>query len=91
MARDWFAFLPIAIFLIQLFLCIWGRLRWLRVLPVILLSALVGGSLLLYFGSGLTNWIWLVLLAISSWFLVAVVAAWMVFGLYRFVKKVLHF
>ncbi len=90
MSKDWLYIIPIVVFLVQLFLCFWGRLRWLRVLPVILLPALVGVCWCLYFYGGFANWAWLLLVALLSWFSLAAVAAWMGFGLYRLVKKVLH-
>jgi hypothetical protein len=90
MSKDWLYVIPIVVFLVQLCLCFCGQVRWLRVLPVILLSALSGGSLAFYFYSGFTNWAWLLLVALLSWCSLAAVAAWMVFGLYRLVKKVLH-
>ena len=90
MARDWFYVIAFVVFLVQLVLFFWARFRWLRVLPVILLAALSGGSLALYFYSGFTNWAWLIILVLFVTNMMAVVAAWMVFGLYRLVKKVLH-
>ena len=83
--------IAIACGLLQLALCFLCRRRWLRILPVILLSVLSGACMFLYFYSGFSNWAWLLIMVWLLNMLVLVIAAWMVYGLYRLVKKVLHF
>ena len=91
MNEYWFFGISFIVWAVQMVLCFFCKKLWLRILPMILAAVLAGGSLLFYFLSGGSNWAWLILLALFGWFLLAVAAAWMVFCLYRLVKKVLRF
>ncbi len=86
-----FDIIRITAFVVQLVICFVAKQRWLRLLPVILLTGLVGVCHFFYFYGGFANWGWLILRALISMVLLSVVGAWMVYGLYRLVKKVFHF
>lgn len=77
----------IAAFAVQLAVCFLVKRRWLRCLPVILLAVLSGVCLIFYICSGFTNWAWLIILALVSMVLLAAGVAWLVYGIFRLIKK----
>lgn len=79
----------IACGLLQLALCFFCRRKWLRIAPVVVFCGLSAITLFLYFYSGSSNWAWLIILVWLLNMLLLVIYAWMVYGLYRLVKKVL--
>lgn len=86
-SKHYLEMICIAAFALQLAVCFLVKRRWLRCLPVILLAVLAGVCLICYACSGFTNWAWLIILALVSMVLLAAGVAWLVYGIFRLIKK----
>ena len=75
-----------ALFIIQL-LCFLAKKVWVRLLPLLTVVALMVFCVVMYGLSGWTNWAYLILLALLFGLLVAMGAAWLVFGVVCAIKK----
>ena len=85
MSQYWLIGICAAVFVIQLAVCFLSRRIWLRLLPVIVTVLATGGCFALY--TYQANWAWLIFMAFSFQAAVMAAAAWLVYGLYRLVKK----
>ncbi len=74
------------LFIMQL-LCFLAKKVWVRLLPVLAVVALMVFCVVMYGLSGWTNWAYLILLMLLFGLLVAMGAAWLVFGVVCAVKK----
>ena len=75
-------------FVLQLAICFCSSRVWVRLIPGLVLALLAGGCFAFYAASDFLSWGWLLLLICPVQAVAGVIGAWLVFGLFRLVKKV---
>ena len=76
-----------AVLLIIQIACFFTKKIWIRILPLLLLVALMVLCLVMYWVSGWTNWGYLILLMLLFGVLVVFGIAWLIFGVICGIRK----
>jgi hypothetical protein len=87
MNDPWMLAFVIALFALQLFLCAKARRVWLRLLPLLVLLALIAACVILYICSGYTNWAFLILLLLLGAMVAVDGFAWLFWGILRLLYR----
>lgn len=87
MNDPWMLALVIVLFALQLFLCAKARRVWLRLLPLLVLLALMAACVILYICSGYTNWAFLILLLLLGAMVAVDGFAWLFWGILRLLYR----
>ena len=78
-----------AVLLLIQIVCLFAKKVWVRLLPVLIVGALMVLCVVMYAVSGWTNWAYLILLLLLFVLLAAMGVAWLIFGILRAVRKMI--
>ena len=85
--EDIYLLIGAAVLLVIQIACFFTKKIWIRILPLLLLVALMVLCLVMYWVSGWTNWGYLILLMLLFGVLVVFGIVWLIFGVICGIKK----